>query len=79
MPHYIVSDDLVKIPAGWLIDTSGWKGKSIGGAAVHEKQALVLVNKNNALAQDIIDLSNAIISDIKNRFQISLEPEVNII
>ncbi|MBS2098602.1 UDP-N-acetylmuramate dehydrogenase [Carboxylicivirga linearis] len=79
MPHYIISDDLVKIPAGWLIDTSGWKGKSIGGAAVHEKQALVLINKNNALAQDIINLSNTIISDIRNRFQISLEPEVNII
>nr|WP_321452344.1 UDP-N-acetylmuramate dehydrogenase [uncultured Carboxylicivirga sp.] len=79
IPHYIISEDLIKIPAGWLIDQSGWKGKSIGGASVHEKQALVLINKNNASAHDIMQLSNAIINDIKNRFQITLEPEVNII
>nr|WP_321410781.1 UDP-N-acetylmuramate dehydrogenase [uncultured Carboxylicivirga sp.] len=79
IPNYIVSEDLIKIPAGWLIETSGWKGKSFGGAAVHEKQALVLINKNEAKAQDIINLANNIITDIKSRFGITLEPEVNII
>lgn len=79
IPGYTVSDSQVKVPAGWLIDTAGWKGKSIGGAAVHEKQALVLVNKNNAGASDIINLAKAIIDDIKLNFYIQLEPEVNII
>lgn len=79
MPHYKINESSFKIPAGWLIDKAGWKGKSIGGASVHEKQALVLINKNNASSDDIIDLAQSIIHDIKTKFEIKLEPEVNII
>ena len=54
MPHYVVDDMHVKVPAGWLIDRCGWKGKSFGGAAVYEKQCLVLINKNNAKPNDVV-------------------------
>lgn len=79
MPHYPIDQKFVKVPAGWLIDQAGWKGQSNGGAAVHEKQALVLINNNNASANDVIGLAQIIIADIKNKFNITLDPEVNII
>ncbi len=79
IPHYSVSDDLVKIPAAWLIDQSQLKGFSIGGAAVHEKQPLVLINKNNASGDDVYKLAMHVIKTVKKNFGIELSPEVNII
>lgn len=76
---YKVSDNEYKIAAGWMIDYLGWKGKGIGGAAVHEKQALVLVNKNNATGQDVVDLAIKIKEDVYKTFEVELEFEVNII
>lgn len=79
VPSYSLDDDRVKIPAGWLIDTAGWKGKSFGDYGVHTNQALVLVNYDNAKGQEVYDLSQRILDDIKERFGIDLEREVNVI
>ncbi len=79
VPSYSLDDDRVKIPAGWLIDTAGWKGKRMGSYGVHAKQALVLVNYDNAKGQEIYDLSQRILDDVKERFGIHLEREVNVI
>lgn len=79
MPHYDVDDRHVKIPAGWMIDQCGWKGKTMGKAGVHDKQALVLVNRGGATGQDILDLCNAIRKDVHQRFGIDIHPEVNIV
>lgn len=76
---YPQADGTVKVAAGWLIETAGWKGKRIGNYGVHVNQALVLVNYGNANGQDIYNLSQDILSDIKNKFGIELEREVNII
>lgn len=76
MPHYPLTDGRVKLAAGWLIDQCGLKGKSIGGAAVHEKQALVLINKNNqASAADLIALSDYVVQTVAQRFAVTLQPE----
>ena len=84
MPNYPVLQEgdrgrLVKIPAAWLIEQCGWKGKTLGGAQVWPKQALVIVNANNATAQDIIDLAAAISASVKEKFNITISPEVNYI
>lgn len=79
MPHYTVDSEHEKIPAGWMIDQCGWKGRSLGRAGVHDKQALVLVNRGGATGQEIVDLCNAIRSDVKERFGIDIHPEVNVI
>ena len=76
MPHYQLSDGRVKIPAGWLIEQAGWKGRSLGNAAVHSKQALVLVNKGSATGSDVMNLATAIRHDVYERFGIDLEMEV---
>ncbi len=78
MPHF-PSPQGVKIPAAWLIEQCGWKGKTLGGAQVWPKQALVIVNANNAKAQDIIDLAAAISKSVKETFNITISPEVNYI
>lgn len=79
IPHYPVDDHSAKIPAGWLIEKAGWKGKRFGNYGVHTQQALVLVNYNNADGKDIFNLSQKIIDSIKSGFGIELEREVNII
>lgn len=79
VPHYVVSEDEVKVPAGWLIETAGFKGKSFGNYGVHKKQALVLVNYGGASGHDILELSKLIQHTILRLFDITIEAEVNII
>ena len=69
----------VKVPAGWLIEKTGWKGRSLGPAAVYDKQALVLVNKGGATGADIKRLADTIIDDVQKEFGITLSTEVNYI
>ena len=79
IPYYELPDGRVKIPAGWMIDQCGWKGKSLGPAAVHDKQALVLVNRGGAKGCDVIALSNAVRASVRDKFGIDIHPEVNVI
>ncbi|MCH7524036.1 MAG: UDP-N-acetylmuramate dehydrogenase [Bacteroidetes bacterium] len=79
MPSYSVSEGNIKIPAGWLIEHLGFKGKRFGNYGVHNKQALVLVNYDDAKGEDIFKLSQLIQSTVKRIFDINLEVEVNII
>lgn len=79
MPHYVVDENRVKVPAGWLIERSGWKGKALGRAAVHDKQALVLVNLGGASGREVMDLARAVVDTVRDLFGIELHPEVNFI
>ena len=77
VPHYDLPDGKVKVPAAWLIEQCGWKGKRSGGAAVWEKQPLVIVNyTGNAYPEEIVGLEKRIISSVKTKFDIELYPEV---
>ena len=78
MPFYEVEGG-VKIPAGWMIDQCGWKGKSLGRAGVHDKQALVLVNLGGATSDEIIALCETVCKDVYEKFGIEIHPEVNLI
>ena len=77
-PHYVVSKNEIKVPAGWLVEQCGFKGKRFGDAGVHKKQALVLVNYNNATGREILELSKNIQKTVLEKFEIQLETEVNI-
>ncbi len=77
-PFYTVSDTEIKIPAGWLIEQAGFKGKRFGDAGVHKNQALVLVNYGSASGQDILDLAMTIKTSVFEKFGIEINPEVNI-
>ena len=79
MPHYDVDEAHVKIPAGWMIEQCGWKGKSLGKAGVHDKQALVLVNLGGATGQEIVTLCETIRQDVFDKFGIDIRPEVNVV
>ncbi|WP_435624983.1 UDP-N-acetylmuramate dehydrogenase [Flagellimonas sp.] len=79
IPSYPISSSEIKIPAGWLIEQCGFKGKRVGDAGVHEKQALVLVNYGNASGKEILDLATSIQDTVKKKFNVVITPEVNII
>lgn len=79
MPSYQVDEDHVKVPAGWLIDQSGFKGKRYGDAGIHDKQALVLVNHGNATGQEILAVAHKVQQAVKDRYGISIDTEVNLI
>ena len=78
-PQILKSSNLVKIPAAWLIEQCGWKGKTLGGAQVWPKQPLVIVNANNATPDDIIALAAQVSASVKEKFNIDIHPEVNYI
>lgn len=77
-PVYPIDEHTAKVPAGWLIEQAGWKGKKLEHCGVHDKQALVLVNHNQATGKEIYDLSTDIVNDIHAKFGVELEREVNI-
>lgn len=79
MPSYPVNEEIIKVPAGWLIEQCGWKGYRNGDAGCYPKQALVLVNYGNSSGQQILHLSEQIIESVQSKFHIKLEREVNII
>lgn len=78
IPNYPNVTGMRKLAAGWLIEKAGWKGKSYGNYGVHKNQALVLVNYGGSTGKEVFDLSSEIIRDIKTKFNIELEREVNI-
>lgn len=77
LPSYPVNETAVKVPAGWLIEQSGWKGKALGRAGVYERQALVLINLGGATGHDVMALAQQIMADVQAQFGISIHPEVN--
>lgn len=79
MPHYVVSETEVKVPAGWLIEQAGFKGKRFGDAGIHKNQALVLVNYGHATGQEILAVSHDIQATVLKQFGIAIEAEVNVI
>lgn len=79
VPGYSVGEEEIKVPAGWLIEQAGWKGKTMGQAGTYEKQALVIVNRGGATGKEILKLADTIKQSVHRKFGIRLTPEVNII
>lgn len=79
MPHYLQKDGHIKVPAGWLIEQCGWKGKRTGNTGSHKTQALVLVNYGGASGNEIWQLALDIQKSVKEKFDIEIKPEVNVI
>jgi len=79
IPHYPADEEKVKVPAAWLIEQCGLKGKAAGGAAVHDKHALIIINQNRATGQEIALLAEEIRKTVNDKFNIELQPEVNYI
>lgn len=79
MPSYPQKDGTIKIPAGWLIEQCGWKGKRVGNTGAHQTQALVLVNYGNATGEEIFRLSGQIQDSVAKKFGIAINPEVNLV
>jgi UDP-N-acetylmuramate dehydrogenase len=77
IPNYPIDGEVVKLAAGWLIDTSGWRGHDRGTHGVHEHQALVLVNNGGATGKELWALAEDIMESVKEKYNIQLEPEVN--
>jgi len=78
LPVYPVGSGQVKIAAGWLIEKAGWRGKSAGNTAVHDKQALVIINTGGATGKEILNLSEMIVTDVLQKFNVQLEREVQV-
>ena len=78
-PHYPQPNGHVKVPAGWLIEQCGWKGKAVGCAAVHRSHALVIVNQGGATGQEVQQLAARVQASVRERFGIDLTPEVNFV
>ena len=77
VPHYDLPDGTVKVPAAWMIEQCGWKGRRSGGAAVYDKQPLVIVNyTGDAYPEEIVGLERRIIASVKAKFGVDLHPEV---
>ena len=79
MPSYPAAQGMIKIPAGWLIEQCGWKGKRIGNTGAHKHQALVLVNYGSASGKEIYDLALQISQSVRDKFDVVINPEVNVI
>lgn len=79
IPHYVISETEIKVPAGWLIEQCGFKGKRFGDAGVHKNQALVLVNYENASGAEILALAKKIQKTVLEKFNIAIEAEVNVV
>ncbi len=79
MPSYLQTDGNIKVPAGWLIEQCGWKGKVVGHTGSHAKQALVLVNYGNATGREIWQLALDIQQSVSEKFSIEIHPEVNVV
>jgi len=79
MPSYVVDENYTKVPAGWLIEQAGWKGKRFGNYGVHKEQALVLVNYGGAQGNDLKELAFDIQKDVLTKFGIEIIPEVNFV
>ncbi len=77
IPSYDVDAERVKVPAGWLIEQAGWKGKTWGKVGVHDRQALVLINRGGASGSEVVELAEAIQKSVSERFGIDIQPEVN--
>ena len=77
VPRYDLPDGTVKVPAAWMIEQCGWKGRRSGGAAVYDKQPLVIVNyTGDAYPEEIIGLEKRVIASVKEKFNVQLHPEV---
>lgn len=79
IPHYLLDNEKVKIPAAWLIEQCGWKGLKVGNTGNHAKQSLVIVNYGDATGQEIVQHAKNVQQSVKDKFGIVIYPEVNII